>query len=288
VAEAVTLVGAGPPRVYLLHVPASGTTPRPAVLLLHGTGGTAKWAEEEARFFAFADRTGFVAVVPQGLPPDPAAPPKFIANPPAWNAGGTLFPGHTPDDLAYFRALLDDLPARATIDSNRVYVTGFSNGASMAFELAANMGNRIAAIAPVAGYCRAHRAPRAVPTLFVIGANDPIVPPEGGTFRSPWTGELKVRPPIWDSLGRWAAALGCEPHREVVFDAGGVRVERFPGPVEFGVAIIADLGHHWPGGLGRLKRKLAGEPSDSLDANEMIWRFFSGEPPNRLAIPPYG
>jgi polyhydroxybutyrate depolymerase len=276
VTEEVTLAVGDRPREYLLHVPGGTPGPaRPAVLLLHGTGGTAHWAQEEARWFAFADRAGFVAVVPQGLPPDPDAPPKFIANPPAWNAGGTLFPGHAPDDLEFFAQLFADLPPRARVDPNQIFVTGFSNGASMAFELAAAMGERVAAIAPVAGYCRARRAAVPVPTLFIVGADDPIVPPDGGTFRSPWTGELKLRPPVWESLDRWAAALGCHPRREVLSDADGLRVERYPGPVEFRVMIVAGLGHHWPGGLGRLKRKLAGEPSERIDANEVIWQFFT-------------
>lgn len=274
-AEMVTLDVAGVRREYLLHVPADDPrAPRPAVLLLHGTGGSAKWAEEEAGFAAFADRAGFVAVIPQGLPPDPDLPPKFIANPPAWNAGGTLFPGHEPDDLAYFRLLLDDLPARAAIDPARIYVTGFSNGAAMAFELAAAIGDRIAAIAPVAGYCRVNHSVRAVPTLFMIGADDPIVPPDGGKFRSPWTGELKGRPPVWESLCRWAQAIGCDTRHCVECESEGVRIERFAGPVDFLVVTIADLGHHWPGGLGRLKSKLAGKASNRVDANVVIWQFF--------------
>src|SRR5436853_589748 len=85
-------------REYLVHVPISTHgRPRAAILLLHGTGGTAKWAMQEARFGQFADQHDIIAVLPQALPPDPSQPPKFLANPPAWNAGGTLFRNHQSD-----------------------------------------------------------------------------------------------------------------------------------------------------------------------------------------------
>jgi polyhydroxybutyrate depolymerase len=68
--------------------------------------------------------------------------------------------------------------------------------------------------------------------------------------------------------------LGCSAVREVVSNDNGILVERYPGPVEFRVMTIAGLGHHWPGGLGRLKKKLAGESTKRLDANQVIWEFF--------------
>jgi polyhydroxybutyrate depolymerase len=269
---------AGLRREYLIHVPPGPEAPRPIVLLFHGTGGTARWIQEETRFGAFADRAGFLAVYPQGLPPDPDAPFKFVANPPAWNVGGPPRPGLTTyDDIGFLRALLDDLSAVASIDSSHVFATGFSSGASMTFRMAAEMSDRLAAIAPVAGYCRVERAGQPVPTLFLIGENDPMVPPLGGPVHTPWSGRVVQRPPIRASLDHWARLMGVEPESQVVSDADGIRIERYPGPIEFEVRTISGLGHHWPGGRGQLKRKLAGSPSDRLNANEVIWSFFDGK-----------
>ncbi len=262
-------------REYLLYIPQSeSTSARPVVCLLHGTGGTAKWAMYEARFGQFAERHNFIAVIPQALPPDPTQPPKFLANPSAWNAGGTLFPNHQPDDLRFFELLFDDVARRVVIDPRRIYVTGFSNGASMTFELAVHFSDRIAAIAPVAGYCRVKTLPpKPVPTLFIIGTTDPLVPPFGGRVTSPWTREAVQRPPALIGLDKWASGIGCSLPRELVSDENGIRIERYPGPTECTLMIIDELGHHWPGGRGQLKKKLAGETTDRLDANEVIWAF---------------
>lgn len=265
---------AGVRREYSLHVPPGPVALRPVVILLHGTGGTIRWTQEEARFHRFADRANFVAVIPQGLTPNPVKPHKFIDNPPMWNVGSQLFPNHRPDDLNFFSALLDDIPIHTAIDQERIYVTGFSNGASMCFELAAGLGSRIAAIAPVAGYCRVRQIQRPVPTLFIIGEDDPMVPPFGGKFISPWSGSETQRPSVYDGLDRWAKLLGCSAQRQLDSEHNGVRTERYPGSTEFSIMTVAGLGHHWPGGKGRLKKTLAGEPSKRLNGNETIWQFF--------------
>ena len=276
---------AGFRREYLVHIPSGLEKPRPLVMLLHGTGGTVKWAQHEARFDSFSDRSDFVAVYPQALPPDPELPPRFIQNPPAWEVTSQAPTGKPfVDDLAFIRAMLDDLSSRTAIDPEHIYATGFSNGASMCFRLAAELSDRIAAIAPVAGYCRVTSAARPVPTLFIIGDLDPMVPPAGGKIKMPWREGLVERPPISESLDRWARAMQCTPPPIIESDINGIRREHFPGPLEFSVITIGGLGHHWPGGRGQLKRSLAGVWSNRLDANEVIWGFLSRHKRGRKAL----
>src|SRR5512136_1994996 len=59
-------------RSYTVHVPPAydGVAPVPVVLMLHGGGGTGKAAAEETGWSAKADREGFIAVYPEGTPPD--------------------------------------------------------------------------------------------------------------------------------------------------------------------------------------------------------------------------
>lgn len=54
------------------------------------------------------------------------------------------------DDAGFVRALLDDLASVTLIDPLRVFATGLSNGGIMSHHVAAELADRIAAIAPVA------------------------------------------------------------------------------------------------------------------------------------------
>src|SRR5205085_10544906 len=104
--ERVTLDVRGRPREYLFFAPDGPG--RPLVVFLHGAGGTAAWADAETGWSVLAAREHFALALPEGLPPDPDRPPKFLTNPPRWNDGS---PGPTgapsaADDVAFLAALL--------------------------------------------------------------------------------------------------------------------------------------------------------------------------------------
>lgn len=258
----------------------------PLVIFLTGTGGTAAWADHETGWSELARREGFALAIPEAVPPDPARPPSFLANPPRWNDGSdwagessrsnTQAKSGPPDDVAFLTALIDDATLRSGIDPTRVFVTGFSNGAGMTFRLAAEAAARVAAIAPVAGHCWVTdpQPARPIPTLYTVGTRDLLLPMRGGEVQLPWHNRLVRRPPIAATLERWATALGCAVVPELQREGDGVRVERYPGPVPFDAITIDGLGHHWPGGRGLLNRRVAGPPSDAMNATEMIWGFF--------------
>lgn len=283
--ERITLTVGGRPREYLLHTPGLGRLAPPArqsralVVFLHGAGGSAEWADGETGWSQLADREGFALALPDGLPPHPDRPAKFLTNPRRWNDGSDAPTGvpAAADDVAFLAAVIDDAVSRADGDPRRVYLSGFSNGAGMAFRAAADLADRFAAVAPVAGYCRIPdpRPARPVPTLYLIGSADPLVPLRGGDVRSPWLHRLVRRKPVAYTLERWAAAIGCGPVPVVESDAGGVRVEVYPGPVDFRAVVIDGLGHHWPGGKGQLNHKIAGPPSDRIAGTAAVWEFFN-------------
>ena len=265
-------------RRYLLTVPPGGGAGRPVVVFLHGTGGTAEWADAETGWSAAAAEQEFVLAVPEALPPDVRKPPKFLTNPPRWNDGSTRDGDtlHTnADDVGFLRAVVVDVLARTGGDRRRVYLSGFSNGAGMAFRFAAEAAEVVAAVAPVAGHCWTPATPaRPVPTLYVVGTADPLIPLRGGPVRQPWGGKLATRPAVRATLEVWAGKIGCGADSVVASEAGGVREEVFPGGVEFRAVFVAGLGHHWPGGQGRLDRRFGGEPAGPLDANGVIGEFF--------------
>lgn len=282
--DRITLTSGGEPREYLLYRPElRGLTPParqnpPLVIFLHGAGGSAEWADGETGWSALSDREGFALALPDALPPHPDKPAKFLTNPRRWNDGsdGPTGVPSPADDVAFLAAVIHDSVSRTDADPRRVYLSGFSNGAGMAFRAAAELADRLAAVAPVAGYCRVPdpKPVRPVPTLYLIGSADPLVPIRGGDVRSPWQHRLVRRRPVAYTLERWATALGCETSPVTESDDHGVRVDVYPGPVEFKSVVIDGLGHHWPGGKGQLNHKIAGPPADTIDATAAVWDFF--------------
>src|SRR4029077_10187735 len=81
----------------------------------------------------------------------------------------------------FIAKMLDDLESVVNVDKQRVYATGISNGAMMCYRLAAELSERIAAIAPVAGTLALEKfQPKCpMPVLHIHGTIDRLVPYEG-------------------------------------------------------------------------------------------------------------
>ena len=279
---AATIEAAGLTRRYVVHVPAGydGARAIPLVIMLHGAGGSADevlrwtgWAEQ-------ADRAGFLAVAPDGTNAQPGAGASADDELRAWNDGsGRGYPAdHDVDDVAFVGRLIDDVRAQFAVDERRVYTAGFSNGASMAYRLGVELADRIAAVAPVAGHLWIPPAELRSPVslFYTVGGDDGLNPPSGGDVDSPWVGS-EWKPAPRDSVGRWAAMLGCPPDARAVGDASGVRIVGY-GPCRGDAEIlwytIEGLGHSWPeGGVPRppASPDAAGE---WVSATEAIWDFF--------------
>jgi polyhydroxybutyrate depolymerase len=269
-----------------VYLPAGydGRSTRPLVLVLHGAGGSGETYLSKAGWARQADAAGCFVAAPDGLPARPELPANFLLNPRLWNTG-QLTPGSPRsriDDLAFFRALLDELARRLPVDPRRVFVTGHSNGAGMTFRLGAELSGRFAALAPVAGLCwqAAPRPAHPPPTRCLYGTADPLVPLNGGESVLPWGGR-RTTPPVSDVLARWARGLGCPPAPQSDQTDGILRTEVY-GPGRDGatltVVIIQGQGHGWPGGSPVLPKKIMGPTVDGVDATAMIWRFFSEHP----------
>jgi polyhydroxybutyrate depolymerase len=247
------------------------------VLVLHGTGGSGPWAIHETRWDGLAQTDGVLVVAPDATRPDPKLPARFYTNPQVWNDGSDRPPVNRVrhiDDVAFIRALLDELSKHWPIDPSRIAVTGFSNGAGMAFRLGLELADRLAAVAPVAGLLAVTgpQPVQKVPTLYMIGTADPLVPPAGGSVRTPWAERLE-KPPVGETLSQWATLMGLPPQPAEIVNSPGLRLERWnDGLLE--AWLIEGLGHHWPGGRGELNKRIAGHPSNVVDATRVIWDFF--------------
>ena len=139
----ITLEYEGAQREVSIYVPSGYVpgTPMPVVFALHGGSGSAAVMYAPAkRIVAHAESDGFVAVFPNGLP-RPTAPNSHNYY---WD---------DPANNGYMAYLIDEISARYSIDAARVYFAGFSGGAKLIYELAADplISARIAGIGTVAG-----------------------------------------------------------------------------------------------------------------------------------------
>jgi polyhydroxybutyrate depolymerase len=149
----VSLQHDGRSRRYLIHVPAHAdpSAPRPVVLVLHGAADDAVDNRDWLGLDDMADREGFLAVYPDGTGP-------FAGRLHMWNSGDCCGSAqwNGVDDVGFLLAVLDDVSERTAVDATRVYATGLSNGAMMAYRLAAEASDRIAPSRP----SRARAPPR--------------------------------------------------------------------------------------------------------------------------------
>ncbi|MEZ6140472.1 MAG: PHB depolymerase family esterase [Zavarzinella sp.] len=251
-------------RTWMYYAPHSAADESlPLVLMLHGAGGSSIFSATETGWSKLAEHEKFVVVYPDGLPPDKEKPAKFLTNPQEWNDGSGRALNH--QDEEFIIKLISSMLDRYPINARRIYLTGFSNGAGMAFRLAAHHPELFAAIAPVAGHCWLENSPfvRQIPTYYLIGGADPLMPVAGGVTRTPW-GKIENRPSVLNSLNRWRTILQL-PHLtslENTHQDG------------FQIQIIPNLGHHWPGGAGQMGEKLGGPHHKEIDATQLIWDFF--------------
>jgi polyhydroxybutyrate depolymerase len=85
-------------------------------------------------FRTIADTAGFLLVHPLGTL-DPTGTTY-------WNSGW----GGTVDDIGFTGALIDSIAEAYSVNLDRVYSTGMSNGGFMSYTLACSLSDRIAAI----------------------------------------------------------------------------------------------------------------------------------------------
>lgn len=255
----------------------------PLVLVLHGGGGNGAHALDNDGWATKADKEGFLAVAPTGLPALPRLPANFKTNPRLWNSG--QLPARSPraaiDDVDYLGTLLDEIQKRVPCNPARVFVTGHSNGAGMTFRLGAELSERFAALAPVAGMM-AVKDPmpkKPLPTLYVIGTQDPLQPLAGGEVKLPWGN--RTNGPVADYLTGWAKALGCDTVPKTISEKDGLKRVQYPsksGGPTLSVIYIDGQGHTWPGGKATLPVSVMGPTTDKLNATDAIWQFFQSVP----------
>jgi polyhydroxybutyrate depolymerase len=256
--------------------------PLPIVFFFHGAGGSAYQASRTYGWAEKAEKEHFFAAFPEGMPVRPDEEASFILNPHIWRDERAGLPANNIQDVHFFEVLLGQLQAALPIDSHRIYVTGFSNGAGMTFTLGSHFSNRIAAIAPVSSqsFVQGDTLARPLPVYYLTGTADPLIPYNGGSVKLPW-GKSRTTPPVQESVDTWAKLDGCPPGPQIISDNNGVRVLRYgPGRdnSEILFTTIEGNGHHWPDTVEPLPHFISGPSLNPFNATDRIWEFFKAHP----------
>lgn len=252
-------------RNYTLYIPANynATNSHPIVFNLHGytSNGTAQ--ASLTKMNAIADTAGFIVAYPEGTLDNSSQP--------YWNAGY----GTGVDDIGFIDALIDTIAANYTVNLQRVYSTGLSNGGIMSNTLACALNHRIAAIAGVAGTMsvgqQAACSPsNKIPVLHIHGTSDVVVPYAGNGAL------LGVNALVthWRTHnGLTSTSTTTSFSNTNLFDGSTANLIRYETGSTYPVHLIRvnNGGHSWPGS-GVI---VSGNTNMDFDASLEIWKFFS-------------
>jgi polyhydroxybutyrate depolymerase len=131
-------------RQYKVHVPSgySATAPAPIVFCFHGLDqdGVAFCTDPGVAWNTKSDQEGFILVIPNGYQQ-------------SWNGGSCCGAAASMnlDDVSLVRAIFAEVTHHVSVNTKRVYATGYSTGAYMSYRLACEASDLVTAVAPSAG-----------------------------------------------------------------------------------------------------------------------------------------
>lgn len=242
----------GVTRSYRVHAPAGydPATPVPLVMALHPYPGDGQEMSALSGLDDVAAREGFLVAYPDGI-----------------DGGFNAFVccGDA-DDVGYLEALTEHLVQEWSVDPDRVYLTGVSNGGDLSFRAAVEAPGVFAAIGAVSGGFIGARAAEAdyaptspVSVITFIGSQDR------------YAAQFEAGVQAWrERLG--CAEVGPSPERP----AGDVTLNqsRCADGSDVSVYVVDGMGHAWPG----LQTGPLAAPNTGVQATELLWGFFAAHP----------
>ena len=150
---------------YLLRVPLSYHSDQPAPLLVYLSGGAGFAMDAMNSAEDIVSQTDYLVLYPQAAA--------------YW---------WTPEIARRFDAAINDVLQRYSVDRDRIYMTGFSNGGTGALYYATLWPQRFAAVVTLMGAGQCNEQVKAglanvrnLPLLLVHGENDPVITPDCST-----------------------------------------------------------------------------------------------------------
>ena len=269
-AQVSSIVHKDEKRRYIVYTPAAyQSQPQrafPVVFNFHGGGMSMAEQMLYTQMNKTAERHQFIVVYPQGIKQD-------------WNVGFGMDYLAGTDDVGFTQAMLSKLKQDYRIDEQRVYATGLSRGGFFALRLAAELPQQFAAVASVGAPMpepvrQHHRKTDKVGMLLIQGTADKVV-----LFEGKAASYLSAQ----DTFGYWRRHNGIEgampQPRQISGPAGDatqvIHLEQGDGAYSVALLTVKEGGHTWPGADAFNVGLSIGQTTRAIDANEVIWDFFS-------------
>jgi polyhydroxybutyrate depolymerase len=238
-------------RLIPVHVPASYRSDRPAplVIALHGYTSNGARFESYLTLAPESDRRGFLYATPDGVTDRRAD--RF------WNGTDACcdFYQSGVDDSGFLSSLIAKIQVSYRVDPRRVYLVGHSNGAFMAFRMACEHADQIAAIATLNGAswqdASRCRPSSPVSVLGIHGTADETIAFAGGTIANTAYPSAARTAADWIGFNRCSAGGTEAPPLDLVTDLPGAEtsVTRYTAGCAGGSTVhtwTIDGGRHVP------------------------------------------
>ena len=265
------------PRSYLIHVPKArrktqtgATRPYPLLLLLHGSSADGAAIEYASNMDALAEADTFIVAYPNG---SQGASGLFPSD---WNAGACCGAAQREgiDDVAFLDSLIRFFRKTLPIDSLRIYVGGFSDGARMAYHAACQLSTRIAAVAVVSGsLLDPNCSPaKAVAVIAIHGTADDQVAYDDSALSAPTKPVPAAAAGLPSSVRFWIAQDACTAHTSTKYSQDVTKTTFSTCTTAAQVILYTIAGglHAWPSeptGTG------AQAPMSEVPASQLIAQF---------------
>ena len=244
-------------REYLIYIPSSydPNSATPILLAFHGFGGYSQYFINTADFRSLADQFNFIVVYPQGL---------VCGDGTTWN---THPPGGdnkcSQDDIGFFAALLNEISGNYNIDSSKVFLTGYSNGADFSYSLACYQSSLVTAIAPVSGLMPMVNASsecqpsHATSVMIFNGTND---------YSRPYNGIAGYMMSVDQTVAYWSQYNNTDssPQTNIVGDIENYTYLNGDNNTTVDLFKIVNGGHYW-----------FNLSYNGNSIEELMWNFFS-------------
>jgi poly(3-hydroxybutyrate) depolymerase len=255
-------------REFIVHVPTNYTagTALPMVIYLHGSGSEGSTGYRNSKWKELGNNLNVITVFPTGWIynsiKDSVKGSCVLET--KWNIYNLALCStetQTPkDDVLFLNNMLDEIINNLSVDTNRVYMVGFSNGGSMTGRCAVELSHRLAGVVIAAGTLPANQVytpQRNLPIGFMLGNKDALWLRSTGLNQFPMDIDLiRTNSPITQQMVDTyinSFGLTSTPDPQQFFSNNRIVSQTYKSIMgttnpQFTMVLVKGLGHDYPNG----------------------------------------